>query len=151
MATLGKIRKHGVLLVSAIAIALFLFVAGDLVKGGESLFQKSQMTVATIDGEDVSIQDYQKLFDELQGYYEIVNGSSVSGEDDLNRVKDEAWQTYVQNTLIQKECKELGLTVTDNEVAEIIKNGQSQLLQVPIFMNQQTGRYDYSLVQSFLS
>ena len=33
MATLGKIRKHGVLLVSAIAIALFLFVAGDLVKG----------------------------------------------------------------------------------------------------------------------
>ena len=151
MATLGKIRKHGVLLVSAIAIALFLFVAGDLVKGGESLFQKSQMTVATIDGEDVSIQDYQKLFDELQGYYEIVNGSSVSGEDDLNRVKDEAWQTYVQNTLIQKECKELGLTVTDNEVAEIIKNGQSQLLQVPIFMNQQTGRYDYSLVQQFLN
>ena len=151
MATLGKIRKHGVLLVSAIAIALFLFVAGDLVKGGESLFQKNQMKVATIDGEDVSIQDYQKLFDELQGYYEIVNGSSVSGEDDLNRVKDEAWQTYVQNTLIQKECNELGLTVTDNEVSEIIKNGQSQLLQVPIFMNQQTGRYDYSLVQQFLT
>ena len=98
MATLGKIRKHGVLLVSAIAIALFLFVAGDLVKGGESLFQKNQMKVATIDGEDVSIQDYQKLFDELQGYYEIVNGSSVSGEDDLNRVKDEAAFSYIIKT-----------------------------------------------------
>ncbi|MBO4565014.1 MAG: SurA N-terminal domain-containing protein [Bacteroidaceae bacterium] len=151
MATLGKIRKHGVLLVAAIAIALFLFVAGDLVKGGESLFQKNQQTVAQIDGESVSIQDFQKLFEEFQGYYEIVNGASLSGEDELNRVKDEAWQTFVQNTLIQKECEELGLTVTDNEVAEIIKNGQSQLLQVPIFMNQQTGRYDYSLVQSFLN
>jgi len=151
MATLGKIRKHGVLLVAAIAIALFLFVAGDLIKGGESLFQKNQQTVAQIDGEDVSIQDFQKLFEEFQGYYEIINGSSLSGEDELNRVKDEAWQTYLQNTLIQKECDALGLTVTDNEVAEIIKNGQSQLLQVPIFMNQQTGRYDYSLVQDFLN
>ena len=151
MATLGEIRKHGVLLVAAIAIALFLFVAGDLVKGGESLFQKNQQTVAQIDGEDVTIQDFQKLFEEFQGYYEIINGSSLSGEDELNRVKDEAWQTYVQNTLIQKECDALGLTVTDNEVAEIIKNGQSQLLQVPIFQNQQTGRYDYSLVQGFLN
>lgn len=151
MEALGKIRKHGVLLVAAIAIALFLFVAGDLIRGGETLFHKNQQNVAEIAGEELSIQDYQKLFDELQTYYETINGTPVSGEDDLNRIKDEAWQTYVQNTLIAKECKELGLTVTDGEVAEIIKNGQSQLLQVPLFMNRQSGRYDYSIVQSFLT
>jgi peptidyl-prolyl cis-trans isomerase D len=151
MAALGKIRKHGVLLVTAIAIALFLFVAGDLIRGGETLFHKNQQNVAEIAGEAVSIQEYQKMFDELQDYYEIVNGTSVSGEDDLNRIKDEAWQTYVQNTLIAKECEELGITVTDAEVAEIIKNGQSQLLQVPLFMNRQSGRYDYSIVQTFLN
>ena len=151
MAALGKIRKHGVLLVAAIAIALFLFVAGDLIRGGETLFHKNQQNVAEIAGEAVSIQEYQKLFDELQSYYETINGTPVSGEDDLNRIKDEAWQTYVQNTLIAKECEELGITVTDAEVAEIIKNGQSQLLQVPLFMNRQSGRYDYSIVQSFLS
>lgn len=151
MATLGRIRKHGVLLVAAIAIALFLFVAGDLVKGGQSLMHKNQQNVATIDGESVSIQDYQKLFDELQGYYEIVNGAAVTGEDELNRLKDEAWQTFVQNKLIEKECKALGLTVTDEEVSDIIKSGQSQLLQVPIFVNQQSGRYDYSMVQTFLN
>ncbi len=151
MAALGKIRKHGVLLVTAIAIALFLFVAGDLIRGGETLFHKNQQNVAEIAGKAVSIQEYQKMFDELQDYYEIVNGTSVSGEDDLNRIKDEAWQTYVQNTLIAKECEELGITVTDAEVAEIIKNGQSQLLQVPLFMNRQSGRYDYSIVQAFLN
>lgn len=136
---------------TAIAIALFLFVAGDLIRGGETLFHKNQQNVAEIAGEAVSIQEYQKMFDELQDYYEIVNGTSVSGEDDLNRIKDEAWQTYVQNTLIAKECEELGITVTDAEVAEIIKNGQSQLLQVPLFMNRQSGRYDYSIVQTFLN
>ncbi|MCQ2112604.1 MAG: SurA N-terminal domain-containing protein [Bacteroidaceae bacterium] len=150
MAALGKIRKHGVLLVSAIAVALFLFVAGDLFKGGQSIFQQQQMTVAEINGESITIQDYQKLIDELQGYYEIINQKNSNGEDDMNRIKDEAWQTYVQSTLVQKECDELGLTVTDDEVAEIIKAGQSQLLQVPLFMNQQTGRYDYAQVQAFL-
>ncbi len=151
MAALGKIRKHGVLLVTTIAVALFLFVAGDFVKGGQSLFQQSQQVVAEIYGKDINIQDYQKQIDELQSYYEITSGQSMSGEDELNRVKDEAWQTMVQNALIQKQCDELGLTVTDQEVAEIIQNGQSQMLNVPLFMNQQTGRYDYSLVQSFIN
>jgi len=151
MATLGKIRKHGILLVSAIAIALFLFVAGDLVKGGQSLLQKNQQNVAEIYGEPITIQDYQKMVDEFQGYYEIANGASLSGENELNQVKDEAWQTYFQNTLIKKECDLLGITVTDNEVAEIIKQGQSQLLQIPVFLNQQSGRYDYSILQSFLT
>lgn len=151
MATLGKIRKHGVLLVTTIAVALFLFVAGDFVKGGQSIFQQSQQVVAKIDGNEVSIQDYQKMIDELQDYYEIATGQSMTGEDELSRVKDEAWQTLVQNSLIQKECEALGLTVTDAEVSDIIQNGQSQLLNVPIFANQQSGRYDYSIVQRFLN
>lgn len=151
MATLGKIRKHGVLLVSAIAIALFLFVAGDLFRGGETLFQQRQQVVAEIDGESVSIQDYQKIVDELQGYYEIVNPQATNGEEELNRIKDEAWQTFVQNSLVEKECEALGITVTDDEVLEVLQSGQSQLLQVPLFMNQQTGRYDYAQVQLFLN
>lgn len=151
MAALGKIRKHGVLLVVAIAVALFLFVAGDLIKGVESLFHKSQQNIAEIAGESVPYQEYQQLFEELQDYYEIVQGASISGEDNLNRIKDEAWNTFVQNTLIEAECEKLGITVTDNEVAEVIKNGQSQLLQVPLFINRQSGRYDYSIVQAFLN
>lgn len=151
MAALGKIRKHGVLLVTTIAVALFLFVAGDFVKGGQSLFQQNQQVVAQIDGKDINIQDYQKLVDELQNFYELTSGQSMSGEEQLNRMRDEAWQTLVQNTLIEKECDKLGLTVTDQEVAEIIQNGQSPMLNMPLFTNQQSGRYDYSLVQSLIN
>lgn len=150
MAVLGKIRKHGVLLVTVIAIALFLFVAGDFVKGGQSLFQQSQQVVAQIDGKDINIQDYQKMVDELQNYYEITGQQQTSGEDELNRVRDEAWQTLIQNTLIKKQCDLLGLTVTPSEIEEIIQNGQSPMLNVPLFANPQTGRYDYSQLRSFL-
>lgn len=151
MAALQKIRKRGVLLVSIIAVALFLFVAGDLFRGLETLFQHSSQQVGEIDGESVSIQDYQKMIDDLQTYYEIVQQKSSFNDDELNRIKDEAWQNHVQAELIKKECEEVGISVSDEEVSEVIKSGYSQALQVPIFMNQQTGRYDYSMVSTFLS
>ncbi|MBR6203038.1 MAG: SurA N-terminal domain-containing protein [Bacteroidaceae bacterium] len=151
MAALQKIRSKGVLLVSIIALALFLFVAGDLFRGLESLFQNSSQQVGEIDGKSVSIQEYQKMIDDLQTYYEIVQNKSSFSEDELNRIKDEAWQTYVQSQLIVKQCDELGLSVTDDEIADVVKSGYSQMLQVPVFMNQQTGQYDYAMVNTFLT
>lgn len=151
MAALQKIRSKGVLLVSIIALALFLFVAGDLFRGLESLFQSSSQQVGEVNGKAVSIQEYQKMVDDLQTYYEIVQQKSSFNEDELNRIKDEAWQTFVQSELIKNQCDELGIAVTDDEISDIVKSGMSQMLQVPVFMNQQTGRYDYANVNAFLA
>ena len=57
----------------------------------------------------------------------------------------------MQSELIKNQCDELGLAVTDDEISDIVKSGMSQLLQVPVFMNQQTGRYDYATVNAFLT
>lgn len=151
MAALQKIRSKGVLLVSIIALALFFFVAGDLFRGLESIFQHSNQQVGEVDGKSVSIQEYQKMIEDLQTYYEIVQQKSSFNEDELNRIKDEAWQTYVQSQLIQKQCDELGLAVSDEEISDVVRSGYNQMLQVPVFMNQQTGRYDYSTVNTFLT
>ncbi len=149
MAVLQKIRNRGVLLVTIIAVALFLFVVGDLLRGGESLFQQSKQVVGEIDGKSVSIQDYQEITKEYQNFYEIMSQKASLSEQEINQINDEAWNSYVQNQLIAKECEELGLAVSDDEVATIIRTGQSQFLQTPIFMNQQ-GRYDYANIQKFL-
>ena len=78
------------------------------------------------------------------------NPNANFNEAELNSIQDQAWQSHLQYVLIKKECDELGLVVTDDEVLDIIKSGQSQYLQLPIFMNQQTGTYDYSTVLNFL-
>lgn len=150
MAVLQKIRNRGVLLVTIIAIALFLFVIGDLLRGGEGLINQSRQTVGQVNGQSVSIQEFQSLFDDMLNYQKIAQQKSSFTEEENNQIKDFAWQTYVQDQLITKECQALGLTVTDDEVAQIIRIGSSQLLQVPIFMNQQ-GHYDYTVVQQFLN
>lgn len=151
MAAIQKIRSKGVLLVSIIALALFLFVAGDLFRGLESLFRSSSMQVGEVNGTSVDIQEYQKMVDDFQTYYEVATQKSSFNEEELNRIKDEAWQTFVQSELIKSQCEKLGLAVTEEEISEVIRSGYSQMLQVPVFMNQQTGRYDYSMVSGFLT
>lgn len=149
MAALQKIRSHGVLLVTIIAIALFLFVMGDLVRGGEGLFNSSRQQAGKVLGENISIQDYNDLVNDYQNYYEIM-GQPANGEDAQNRIKDEAWQNLTQSKIIADECEKLGVMVTDQEVATILQNGQSQYLQVPVFQGQD-GKYDFASVQNFLS
>ena len=149
MAALQKIRSKGVLLVSIIALALFLFVAGDLFRGLESIFQNSNQQVGEVAGKSVSIQEYQKMVDDWQTYAEISSNQSSFSEDDLNRIKEQAWQSYVQSQIIKTQCDELGIAVADEEISDVVKSGYSQWLQIQPFFNQQ-GRYDYSIVSTFL-
>lgn len=151
MAALQKIRSHGAWLVGSIAVALGLFVIGDGIRGGESFLNQSKQQVGEVNGETMSIQDYQALTKSVQNYYEIATQKTSFSEEEINQINDEAWQTHVQNKLIEKECKALGLAVSDEEVATAIKLGQSQMLQVPYFMNQQTQRYDYAQVNQLLT
>jgi peptidyl-prolyl cis-trans isomerase D len=81
MAVLQKIRNRGILLVSIIAIALFLFVMGDLLRGGEGLINQSRQNVGEIDGTSVSIQDYQSVFEDFQVYNEIAQQRTSTSEE----------------------------------------------------------------------
>lgn len=147
MAVLQKIRNKGVLLVSIIALALFLFVAGDLVRGLQSIFQSSSQEVGEVAGNSLSVHEYSKIYDEWKNHAELLPKQTSFSEEQLN---DQAWQWYVQTQLIKKQCDELGIGVSDDEIAEVIKNGNSEWLQIIPFLNKQ-GQYDYSIVSTLIS
>lgn len=151
MAAIQAIRKRGTILVTVIAVALALFVLGDLFRGGESIWNQSKQQIGEVCGNTLSIQEYQSMVEELTNYYEIAQQKSTFSEEENSRIKDEAWSNFVQMSLVEKECKTLGLAVTEEEVSDVVKSGYSQYLQVPVFMNQQTGRYDYAQVTAFLT
>lgn len=149
MAALQTIRNRGVLLVSIIALALLLFIVGDALRSGESIWNIQKQTVGTVNGESLSIQDFQSMVEDWTNYIQIAQQQQSLDEETNNQIKDQAWNTYVQNQIVAEECQKLGLAVTDEEVAKTIQSGESQFLQIPVFMNQ--GRYDYASVQAFLT
>ena len=135
-------------MVIVIGIALFAFIAGDAWK----IFQPHQgrQDVGEINGDKISAQDYQKLVDEYTEVIKLTNGLSSLNETQLASVKDQVWQSYVNNKLIAEQAEELGLTVTDAEIQSIIDEGTHPMLMNTPFRNPQTGAFDKDMLKKFL-
>ena len=146
MATLQKIRSKGPLLV--IGLALFAFIAGDAWKVLQP--HQGKQDVGEVNGEVLSAQDYQKMVDELSEVIKLTNGLNSLTEDQLNNVKDQVWQSYVNNKLIAEQAEKLGLKVTDAEIQSIIDQGTHPLLMQTPFRNPQTGMFDKDMLKKFL-
>lgn len=148
MATLQKIRSKGPLLVIVIGLALFAFIAGDAWKVLQP--HQAKQDVGEVNGEVLSAQDYQKMVDELSEVIKLTNGLNSLTEDQLNNVKDQVWQSYVNNKLIAEQAEKLGLKVTDAEIQSIIDQGTHPLLMQTPFRNPQTGMFDKDMLKKFL-
>lgn len=148
MATLQKIRSKGPLLVVVIGLALFAFVAGDAWKVLQP--HQGKQDVGEINGETLSAQDFQKMVEEYSEVIKLTNGLTSLNDDQQNNIKDQVWQTYVNNSLIASEAKKLGLKVTDAEIEAIINEGTNPLLLQSPFRNPQTGAFDKDMLKKFL-
>lgn len=147
MATLQNIRSKGPLLVIVIGLALFAFIAGDAWK----VLQPHQShDVGEVNGESISAQDYQALVEEYTEVIKLTNGLASLTDEQSNQVKDEVWRAYINNKLVEKEAKQLGLTISKAEIQAIIDAGVHPALQQTPFRNPQTGAFDKDMLKKFL-
>ena len=151
MAALGSIRKRGVTLIIIIGLGLFAFIAEEMFRSCEATSNERRQQVGEVLGEKISVQDFQSLVDEYQEVIKITQGRDNFTDEELNSLKDQVWNQYVSNTIIQKEAEELGLTVTDEELQNILREGTNPMLAQTPFVNQQTGRFDASMLTKFLA
>ena len=148
MATLQTIRSKGPLLVVVIGLALFAFIAGDAWKVPQP--HQGKQDVGEINGKTLTAQEYQKMVDEYAEVIKLTQGLNSLNDDQLTQVKDQVWQSYVNNQLIAAEAKKLGLTVSDAEIQAIIEEGTHPLLMQTPFRNPQTGAFDKDMLKKFL-
>ena len=148
MATLQQIRSKGPLLVIAVGLALFAFIAGD---AWQVLQPHQSQDVGEVNGESLSAQDYQTMVEEYSEVVKLTSGMSTLTDEQFNQLRDEVWRTYVNNQLIETEAKKLGLTVSDAELKSIINEGNHMLLARTPFRNPQTGAFDKDMLMKFLA
>ena len=150
MAAIGKIRSWGPVLATVIGLALFAFIAEEMFRSCEATSNERRQQVGEVLGKKISVQDFQALVDEYQEVIKTTQGRDNLSEEELNQVKDQVWQQFVNNTILEAEAKKLGLTVTDQEMQNLLKAGTNPMLMQTPFVNQQTGRFDASQLTKFL-
>ena len=113
MAVLGKIRSKGILLICIIGLGLFAFIAEEFFRSCETSENDKRQQVGEVLGDKINIQEFQALVDEYTEVMKLQQGADNLNDEQMNRVKDMVWNTYVQNKIIENETEKLGLTVTD--------------------------------------
>ena len=151
MAALGKIRKRGVALVIIIGLGLFAFIAEEAFRSCEATKNQQRQQVGEVLGNKINVQEFQALVDEYQEVLKMTQGVDNLSEEQLNSLKDEVWNSYVNEQIIANEAGKIGLTVTDEEMQNIMKEGTNPMLLRTPFVNQETGRFDVTMLTKFLA
>lgn len=150
MTALGKIRSKGILLIIIIGLGLFAFIAEEAFRSCNGIKGQNSQQIGEVLGEKIYVQDFQKLLEEYQDAMKLTMRTDNLSEDQLNQLKDQVWQQLVSERVMKDDCKKLGLTVTEDELQNVLNDGTNQLLTQTPFVNQQTGRFDVSILKQFI-
>lgn len=116
-------QRHKRWLVITIWISTIAFVGAGFVGWGSYEYGKQGGVVAVVGDREISTQEYQEEYSNLYEQYSRMFGTMFNKElaEQLN-LKDQAYKQVLQKNLILSYADDLGLDVTNEEVAkELVK------------------------------
>ncbi len=118
MATLQTLRNKGSLLIAFIGIALFAFIAGDIVK----LFQKApeEPTVGVINGEGIKVSEFYAFRNECEQAYNLTRGGVSLSESDQETITQLAWESLANYRTATAQAQAAGINFTNEELTYIL-------------------------------
>jgi peptidyl-prolyl cis-trans isomerase D len=140
MGIMGFLRNRaGVIIVIAIGFAIVAFLLSDAIRSGQGFISDSQSEVGEVAGEVVSYKEFNERVDQNSQQFKQQMGSLNSQM--TSYVVENTWNQTVSGLILQNQTKNLGLTVGQDELFDLLFNNPSQQVQ-QIFTNQQTGQFD---------
>lgn len=136
-------QKHKKYLVVTIWVSTIAFVGAGFVGWGAYDFNKSRATsVAKVGDTDITMTKFQSMYSQMHSFYSQALGKNLSEEEaDKMGLSEAAINRLIQETLLLNYAKELGLSVSDDEVI-------AELVKTPTF--QKNGKFDTATYQSSL-
>ena len=146
MAVIGKLRKRAGLVVVMIGVAMGLFVLMDALR---TSFMGQDDTVAIIDGEEISIVEYQTILDKVKERFRFFQGEVPLEMEE--QIHQNAWEILLLEKLIKPRLQEMGIDVTEEELSYALTSDNPHPLIRQQFTDPQTGIYNPQFVQNFLA
>ncbi|ALJ05176.1 peptidylprolyl isomerase [Pseudalgibacter alginicilyticus] len=138
MAVLNKIRQRSLFLILIIALALFSFVLADLFQNSDALIAKSQNIVATINGKDITREEFLQKVEVAQQQ----SGATATSSQVMNRV----WDQEVRQAVMETQFEKLGITVEKDQMRDLLKTA---LASSPEFLNE-AGLFDENKLNEYI-
>ncbi len=150
MALIKQIRQRTGLAIGVIAGGLILFLlGGDLLSPNSSLLNSNQNIVGEIAGEEITLEEYSLKVEEFKASFQQRTGR-VPSEPEMVSVREQAWQALIVERVFEEEYEKLGLTVSSEELVDMVQ-GKNIVPELRAQLtNPQTGQFDKDQLISFL-
>lgn len=142
--------KMGYFLVGGIAVVLALFVLEPLLQQGSAIFGAASRTeVGSIDGEVIKYDQFNAKVEQTSAQFKQQYGGVMNAQMQSMAV-DQVWQSEIANVVLGKEFDRVGLTISGDELFDLVQGKTPSPLIAQYFGNPQTGEYDRAAVLNFL-
>lgn len=150
MAIISKIREKSTLLLITIGGALVLFVVSDLLDSNNSLSNRGRMMVGEINGEEIDGRDYEaRVALSLENYKNNTQQKNVD-ESTTEQIRNQVWNQLVNEKVVGKKIEELGITISSDELYDMVQGSNLHPSVKQAFTDPQTGVFNSSAVLNFL-
>lgn len=126
MAILENIRKRTTVLILIIGLALFAFVISGVFTSNDFAGGKVGSSVAEVNGEDISIDDFRVKVENASRSY----GPNFSSTQLVNMVYDQE----VRKAILNQQFEDLGVDVESDQIIEFVRT--SGYAQIPDFQDE---------------
>ena len=146
MAAIERIRRHSGLLIAIIGIALLAFVLQDLF---QSQGRNTGPVVATVDGDKISVRDFEQLKDKnLENRKSQSNNSNLSSAETYS-IYNNTLEEMIKENLMTKEYEAAGVGITSEELYDQMTGDHPHQWMVQSFSNPD-GTYNKEGVLDYL-
>lgn len=139
----------GTILVVFVGLALALFISEGLLSSGRSLFSNPN-ELAKINGESISIQDFEQRVQQLSDNYKAANKTDAVDARATEQFREQVWGQLMNELIFGKEYEKLDITVSPQELFDMVqgRNVHPQIRQA--FTDPKTGMFNPANVVRFL-
>ncbi|HIJ80913.1 MAG TPA: peptidylprolyl isomerase [Desulfuromonadales bacterium] len=139
-------RQKESIIIKIVFVVIVLSFVGTIFlvwgKGSDGMGGGKGGYAAKVDGTRISLEQYQAAYQRIRNMYQQIYGQSITPEmEKLFNLKKSALDGLIDNLLIMKEAKSLGIKVSKEEVAAAIE-------AVPAF--QKDGKFNFDQYQQLL-
>src|ERR1019366_230785 len=150
MAVIGKIRQRSGLLIFIIGASIVGFLIMDATNSQSSVLKGRKDAVGKVNGQKISNNDFNKKYEEnIKSMEDQMRGQPV-GDAQRNMLRNQTWNQMVNDIIFNNIYEKLGLTVTADELNELVTGENASPYIKQQFRNQQTGQFDPAQVKMFL-
>jgi parvulin-like peptidyl-prolyl isomerase len=119
MAMMAKMRSLAPTFIISVGVifVLFMIISDSNIM---EVFGFKTQNIGSIDGEKISYQEFMKNMDTYREYLKQQNGGKDISEDESDQFRDQVWDELVSQKLADHQMKKMGITVSDQEVRNVI-------------------------------